>query len=112
MPQAEVRRQRMANKSARRVQALEAFLDFLLATCNLDEDAGHLAIGGQHNFVHRHQADARVFQFTLDQRGDFFPKRLAAACSKMFLCPVLHLSCFTRQKMVNVRGYANVSSWR
>src|SRR5271165_1095226 len=96
--QAEVRRQCMANEPARCVQPLETVLDFLVVSRNFDEHSCDLAVRREYDFVYRYQPNPRVFQFTLNQRGDFLPQGLAAARPMIFLCPVLHLCCSTGKK--------------
>ncbi len=90
--QAQVRRQRMANKAASVVQALNALLYFFVTSRNFDEHSGDLAVRGHDYFVDRHQPDPRIFQLALDQRGDLFAQSFTAAGSKIFLGSVFHLS--------------------
>jgi len=96
--QAKVDGQFVANVAARSVQSVEAFGDLAVVARNGNEDTSHLAPGVQLHLVHRHQANAGVFQLAFDKGGDFLAQSLAAAFPLISLAAVLHVSTTVQQK--------------
>ena len=67
MAQSQVGDKLMLNVANRGSQSFHAFGRSLVVAVDLDKNARGFAIGRDLNFVHRNQADARVFEIALDQ---------------------------------------------
>jgi hypothetical protein len=74
MPQPHAFCELMADESFGGIESVERLLGFLLISVHTDEDSGHFAAWGEHNFGDGNQADPGIAQFTLQNQIDFFPK--------------------------------------
>ena len=82
----------MADIATRRIQSLETFLGFLVATSSGDERASNSSIGLKMYLGHADQPDTRIAQFALDERAELLAQGVLQSLAMMFPSPIFHSS--------------------
>ena len=83
-------------------QALETALGFLIVAIDIHENLRRAAIVGHMYRSHAHQADARIRQFSFDQRLDLFAQSLAQPPPMIFEPALLHSLTYLEVKRMRI----------